>query len=147
MKKFATDIFNVLSPKYLNNLLKKVIKYCISGGMGAIIDFGIYSLLIYFFSLNYIISNIISFTCGSLATYYLQKNWTFQCKSTKHLFLLRKYVIVVAITYVLNSLLLILFIQIFTINVFYAKILQILVSTIWGYSINNLYTFKESGEM
>jgi putative flippase GtrA len=124
--------------------IKKICKYCLSGGTGAIIDFGLYSLLIYFFSTNYLVSNLISFSCGTVVTYYLQKNWTFQYKTNNNVAVFQRYILAVIGTYVLNNVLLFTFIDIMIINVFVAKLLQIAISTIWAYSINSLYVFKKN---
>lgn len=122
---------------------KKIFKYCVSGGTGAIIDFGLYSILIYLFSTNYLVSNFISFSCATLVTYYLQKNWTFEYKTNNNVVVFQRFILAVIITYILNNVLLFAFIDVLTINVFFAKILQIVVSTIWGYSINSIYVFKK----
>lgn len=123
--------------------VQKICKYCVSGGAGAVIDFGLYSLLIYFFSTNYLISNLISFSCGTLTTYYLQKNWTFQYKTNNNILVFQRYVVAVIGTYFLNNVLLFIFVDVLTINVFYAKIFQITISTLWGYTINSIYVFKK----
>jgi len=134
------------SERLLFRKIKKIIKYCISGGTGAIIDFGLYSILIYFFSTNYLVSNLISFSCGTLTTYYLQKNWTFQYKTNKKGTVFQRYVLALIGTYILNTGLLFFFIDSLNINIFAAKALQIAISTVWGYSINSIYVFKRDDE-
>ena len=121
----------------------KICRYCISGGTGAVIDFSLYSALIWFFSLNYLVANLASFTCGTLVTYYLQKNWTFRYAGSDTLAVFRRFILAVVGTYLLNNLLLFTFVDVLKINVFVAKILQIILSTIWGYSINSLYVFPK----
>jgi putative flippase GtrA len=130
---------------YVQKILK-ICKYCISGGTGAITDFGLFSVLISFFSMNYLMSNFISFSCGTLVTYFLQKNWTFQHKSSNHVIVFPRFVLAVIGTYILNNVLLFTFVDIFTFDVFVAKILQIVISTIWGYSINSFFVFKYKKE-
>jgi len=126
--------------------IKKVCRYCISGGTGAAIDFSIYSVLIYFFSTYYLVSNLISFSCGTAVTYYLQKNWTFRYKTEKNLAVFQRYMVAVVATYLLNNALLFTFVSILAINVFAAKVLQIVLSTFWAYTINSRYVFKKNGE-
>ena len=140
-----------LSEKYRNFFsnnpyichITKICKYCISGGIGAVIDFGIYSALVYFFSTNYLVSNFISFSCGTLVTYFLQKNWTFHYRTNRNAAVFQRYILAVIGTYILNNVLLFTFISVLSINTFAAKIIQIIISTVWGYSINSLYVFKK----
>lgn len=124
--------------------LMKICRYCISGGTGALIDFGVYSALIYFFSTNYLVSNLISFSCGTVVTYYLQKNWTFQYKTTKNIAVFQRYIVAVLLTYTLNNFLLFAFVGILILNVFLAKILQIVLSTFFAYTINSRYVFRQN---
>ena len=126
--------------------IKMICKYCISGGIGAIIDFGLYSILIYCFSTNYLISNFISFSCGTLTTYYLQKNWTFQYNTNKKVAVFQRYVLALIGTYILNTGLLYSFIGILNINMFAAKVIQIGISTLWGFTINSIYVFKKNDD-
>jgi len=122
--------------------IKKICRYCISGGTGALVDFAVYSLLIYLFSLNYLVSNLISFSCGTVVTYYLQKNWTFRYKTTENLAVFRRYLFAVVATYALNNVLLFTFVTILGINVFFAKVLQVALSTLFAYTVTSRYVFS-----
>ena len=57
---------------------REFLKYCISGGIGAVIDFSLFSLLVMFSQIGYLLSNLISFSLGTIVVCYMQKNWTFQ---------------------------------------------------------------------
>ena len=124
------------------NALRQFCKYGIAGGIGACIDFGLYSLIISFTSFNFLIANAISFSIGTLVVYYLQKNWTFQYQSDRNTILFTKFLSVVIITYIFNNLILIICIEFFHINPIIAKIIQIVLSFIWGYTINKKFVFK-----
>ncbi len=126
----------------LNNLLK-YFKYCIVGGTGAITDFTLYSLIIYTFHLNYLISNIFSFTFATLIVYYLQKNWTFQYFTNKNLKTFNRYLSLVVITYILNNIILIISVQLLSIGLLASKVIQILISFAWGYYASNSYVFNK----
>ena len=128
--------------KRFGNALHQVCKYGIAGGIGACIDFGLYSLIISFTSINFLIANAISFSLGTLAVYYLQKNWTFQYQSEKNAFLFTKFVSVVIVTYLLNNLILIICVEFLHMNPIIAKVVQIIISFIWGYTSNKKFVFK-----
>jgi putative flippase GtrA len=124
------------------NALRQLCKYGIAGGIGACIDFGLYSLLISFTSFNYLLANAISFSIGTLAVYYLQKNWTFQHQSEKNAVFFTKFLFVVILTYIFNNIILIICVEFLQINPIIAKLVQIVLSFIWGYTINKKFVFK-----
>lgn len=129
------------------NAIFRLFKYCTAGGIGACIDFGLFSLFINYSSLNYLYSNAISFSLGTLVVYYLQKNWTFQYQSGKNLVIFPKFASTVIVTYILNNLILILCIGFLQINPILAKAVQIILSFIWGYMINKRFVFKKKGNI
>jgi putative flippase GtrA len=124
------------------NALRQLCKYGIVGGIGACIDFGLYSFIISFSSLNYLLSNAISFSLGTLIVYYLQKNWTFQYQSENNAVLFSKFISVVIITFIFNNLILILCVEFLQMDPIVAKVVQIVMSFIWGYTINKKFVFK-----
>ena len=125
----------------LNNSLK-YFKYCLVGGAGAIIDFTLYSSIIYTINLNYLISNAFSFTFATIFVYYLQKNWTFQYFTNKNLRTFNRFLQIVIITYVLNNIILIISVELLHIGLLISKIIQILLSFAWGYYASNSYVFN-----
>lgn len=125
----------------LNNSLK-YFKYCLVGGAGAIIDFTLYSSIIYTIHLNYLISNIFSFTFATIFVYYLQKNWTFQYFTNKNLRTFNRFLQIVIITYILNNIILIISVELLRIGLLISKIIQILLSFVWGYYANSIYVFN-----
>lgn len=124
------------------NTLRQLCKYGIVGGIGACIDFGLYSFIISFSSLNYLLTNAISFSLGTLIVYYLQKNWTFQYQSENNAVLFSKFISVVIITFIFNNFILILCVEFLQMDPIVAKVVQIFMSFIWGYTINKKYVFK-----
>jgi putative flippase GtrA len=121
------------------------LKYCISGGIGAIIDFLVFSALVSFFQIQYIISNIFSFCLGTIIVCYMQKNWTFRYKSNKRIQLFSKYFLSIGIVFLINTLLLIWGVEIIHLGEIYAKLVQVILSSIIGYLIQKNFVFTESG--
>ena len=75
--------------------------------------------------------------------YYIQKNWTFKYKESGDNNLPKKFALAVLVTYILNSALLYIFIEIVGIEEIYSKILQIIISTLFGFTINCKFVFKK----
>lgn len=127
---------------FSGNAFYQLCKYGIAGGIGAGIDIGLYSIIITFTSLNYLLANAISFSIGTIIVYLLQKNWTFQYQEDKNIYLFSKFLVVVAITYLFNNLILIICIELLHINPILSKIIQVFISFLWGYTINKTFVFK-----
>lgn len=116
-------------------------KYCIVGAIGAITDFSIYTLLIKGFLINYVIANLCSITIALILVYFLQKNWTFRYISKNESKTFQRYLISVAITYILNNGTVIIFVSVLGYGEIISKIIQIIFSTIWGYALTNYFVF------
>lgn len=117
-------------------------KYSIAGGIGAGIDFITYTLLITFLSLNYLFANATSFSLGTIVVYYLQKKWTFQHKSKENTYLFTKFISVVVVTYIFNNVILIVCVNFLLLDLIIAKVIQIILSFMWGYTVNKHFVFK-----
>ncbi len=64
---------------------KKVIKYVIAGGVATFVNLGALFVCVEYFRLWYLISAVISFVCGLVTSYILQKFWTFKDGKTKNM--------------------------------------------------------------
>lgn len=124
------------------NVLRQLCKYCISGGIGVVIDFSLFSVLVIFFQIVYYIANIISFCSAIIVVCYLQKNWTFQYKSENHLRLYTKYMISILLIFIVNNILLIYAIEILHLGEIPAKSYQLIISSILGYYIQKKFVFS-----
>ena len=121
------------------------LKYCISGGIGVIIDFLVFSILVTYFQIQYIISNALSFCIGTIFVCYMQKNWTFQYTTNKHIQLYTKYLLSIGVIFFINTLILIWGVEIIHLGEIYAKLVQIILSSIIGYLIQKKVVFTTSG--
>jgi len=117
------------------------LKYCISGGIGVIIDFFVFSALVTFFQMQYLISNVFSFSLGTIIVCYMQKNWTFQFKSNKWIELYSKYLMSIGIVFIINTLILIWGVELIHFGEIEAKIVQVILSTVIGYLIQKNFVF------
>ncbi len=136
-------LINKIIDRILLTDVLKYFKYCIVGSIGAIIDFTVYSSIIYTIHLNYLISNIFSFTFATLVVYYLQKNWTFQYSTNKNIRTFNRFLQMVVITYILSNIILMISIELLDIGFLISKAIQILINFAWGYYANNSYVFNK----
>lgn len=61
-----------------NRIFGHINKFGIVGCLNTLIDFGAFSLLNSVFGVNYVISQIISYSSGTLNSYFCNKFWTFK---------------------------------------------------------------------
>jgi len=60
-----------------NEKLKRIVRFGCVGGLNTAIDFGIFSVLNSLFGVYYVISQTLSYSGGTLNSYFLNKFWTF----------------------------------------------------------------------
>ena len=60
-----------------NEKLTHILRFGFVGGLNTVIDFGIFSVLNSILGVNYVISQIVSYSGGTLNSYFLNKFWTF----------------------------------------------------------------------
>lgn len=123
-----------------NNELKKFI---VSGISTVIIDLFTYSLLIKF-GVYLSVSKAISFSSGTLYSYFINKNWTFKCKGGFQTFI--KFIVAYFISLNINVSVNNLIINFFSLQNFKTIFIAFLVSTILSATFNFLslktYVFK-----
>lgn len=63
-------------------MLKQIIKFCLTGGLCTVIDFGVLFVLTEQIGLSYIVSNIISVSLSTIVNYILSKCVVFNFSNT-----------------------------------------------------------------
>lgn len=122
--------------------LKEVSRFLVGGGSAVIIDYVVYIILMS--KLDISIAKAISFVCGSIVGFIINKLWTFESKSfSKNE--VGKYVVLYAITAYINS----------AINQFILKVMAIPIlaflcatgtSTILNFLGQKFFVFSKKGE-
>jgi putative flippase GtrA len=133
---------NYYLKKFINNK-SQILKYGIFGGFIALIDFSIYKLLIQYFDVKYIISNILSINFGILTSYVLNMRFTFKLNDyfSKRFF---KFYSVGLLGLFISTTFLYIFINILKIDKIISKIIIIGIVAIVQFIINKFYTFKNN---
>lgn len=67
---------------YINKENKRIIRFGCVGCLNTMFDFGVFCLLNSIFGFNYIISQIVSYSTGTLNSYIFNKYWTFNDTKT-----------------------------------------------------------------
>jgi putative flippase GtrA len=107
------------------------------------LDFLIFSALFTFFKIPYLITNVISFSIGTIIVCYLQKTWTFRYKSKKRINFYLKYLFTIGVIFIINSILLIFGVEIIHLGEINSKLIQVILSSIIGYLIQKNFVFNK----
>lgn len=124
----------------LNIWLRQFIKFGFAALGYNIIAYLIYACLIYF-SCNYLIASIISFVCGVLLSYCINKTLVFNIKHHNYLLFIR-YFIFYSFLLGVNLFMLHVFVYILKINLYFAQILVTLVSALVSFNIMRRMIFQ-----
>jgi putative flippase GtrA len=121
------------------NLIDKLIKFCIVGGAGMIIDFAVTYVLKEKIKIQRYVASSIGFACAVSLNYYLNRVWTFESSNpvTQEYAL---FVIFSMVGLVINVFFINVFERLGT-NFYFAKFFAIVITASWNFFSNYLYNF------
>ena len=68
------------------DLKTQIVRFAISGGFAAVVDYGLLQLLM-LFGLDYTVAKALSFVAGTLTAYFINRRWTFGAQPSTARFL------------------------------------------------------------
>lgn len=122
---------------------KELFRFLIGGGTGVITDYIVYRILLSM-NIDISISKTVSFICGSIVGFIINKLWTFESKSFIKSEIYR-YIILYSITAIINSLINNLAIYVIGIQ-FIAFLCATGTSTVLNFLGQKFFVFKGKGE-
>jgi putative flippase GtrA len=123
------------------SFLFKFVKFCAVGFSGLLIDYGITYILKEKFKVQKYFANACGFITAASSNYVLNRIWTFQSDSPEILFEYGSFFVISIIGLGINTFILWVVITKYKINFYLAKFIAILVTTLWNFFANYLYTF------
>lgn len=126
---------------------RKQLRYLVSGGIGFVSEYSIFSAL-YYLSHALVLSNSISFLSALVITFGLHKVWSFQgnykLEARKQLAL---YSGLAALNFILVNALIVVLVRHFHVIAYLAKVLVMVFIVCWNYLIINRFIFhhQDSG--
>lgn len=122
-------------------LIFKIIKFCIVGACGMILDFGLTFLLKEKLKVNRYISNSVGFLSAASLNYTLNRFWTFESQNDNVSKEYLLFMLFALIGLAINTLFLYLFEKKLNYPFYISKFLAIVVTTIWNFTSNYLFNF------
>lgn len=132
--KLRKEIFNNKILNIKDKGVKEILRFGIVGGLNTIIDFLVFTILIYIIGLKPGLSQSISYSVGAINSFILNKKWTFKIKkSDKLLQEIIRFVIINGISLVVSTGAMVLITVNFLLNAFLAKIFIIILTQVINY--------------
>ncbi len=127
----------------INLLHSRFIVYCMIGCTGAFLDFILYTFLVNFLHINYLLSNCFSVSIGITNNFFLNAFFNFKVTDglIKRFF---SFYFVGIIGLIISEILLYILVDISSINTIIAKVITIFVITLIQFFMNKIITFKKS---
>jgi putative flippase GtrA len=125
--------------------LWQFIKFGIVGFSNTLISYVIYSILVYF-GVDYLIGNIVGFIVSVLNSFYWNNKYVFKNNAENKISVL-KVLIKVFVSYgftglILNSILLVIWVDIIGISEYLAPVLNLIITIPINFLLNKLWAFK-----
>lgn len=147
LKQSIGGYVEVKFPKFfgLLNKHKTGVKYMFSGGTAALVNLLFLYILTDIFGIWYLTSSVVAFIFGLLASFFLQKYWTFRESGLDHIKKqLTIYAILGGINFFLTPALLYIFVEKFHVWYILGSVLVMVSLAAVNYLINKFITFKKT---
>ena len=119
----------------------KFIKFCVVGGTGVVVDFGITFLFKEKLKLNKYIANSLGFMAAASTNYLLNRWWTFRSHDPEVAQQYVQFVGISAIGLILNNIIIYLLNDKARLNFYLSKLIAIGLVTLWNFFMNYYFTF------
>ncbi len=119
----------------------KFVKFGIVGFSGVIVDFGFTYICKEWLKIQKYVSNAIGFIIAASSNYYLNRVWTFHSNNPDVAVEYGRFLFIAAIGLMISTLVLYMLVSRAKFNFYFAKLLAIVVVTLWNFVVNLNYTF------
>lgn len=123
-------------------LIERFLKFCIVGGSGVVVDFGITYLAKEFLKLNKYVANSLGFICAATSNYILNRTWTFGSNDPDIAMQYFRFFGFSLIGLAINNLVIYLLHGRVKWNFYIVKLIATCVVTFWNFSMNYIFTFQ-----
>ena len=122
-------------------LIERFLKFCLVGGSGVVVDFGVTYLAKEFLKLNKYVANSLGFICAATSNYILNRTWTFGNNDPDIVMQYFRFFGFSLIGLVINNLVIYLLHGRVKWNFYVVKLIATCIVTFWNFSMNYIFTF------
>ena len=123
-------------------LIERFLKFCLVGGSGVVVDFGITYLAKEFLKLNKYVANSLGFICAATSNYILNRTWTFGSSDPDIAMQYLQFFGFSLVGLAINNLVIYLLHGRVKWNFYVVKLIATGVVTFWNFSMNYIFTFQ-----
>ncbi len=123
-------------------LIERFLKFCLVGGLGVVVDFGITYLAKEFLKLNKYVANSLGFICAATSNYILNRTWTFGSSDPDIAMQYLQFFGFSLVGLAINNLVIYLLHGRVKWNFYVVKLIATGVVTFWNFSMNYIFTFQ-----
>ena len=120
----------------------KLIKFCVVGFFGMILDFGITWLLKEKIKINKYIANSTGFVLAASSNYFFNRFWTFNSQNSQIVTEYLSFFGISIIGLLINNLIIYLLSDRIKLNFYVSKLIAIIIVTLWNFGMNYFFTFS-----
>ncbi|MBQ3778288.1 MAG: GtrA family protein [Fibrobacter sp.] len=132
------------------NIVGQFLRYFVTGGLAFIVDFGVFSLALYYFDIHYLIANLIGLMAGNVVNYLLSLGWVFSAekrKMEKHRMLeITVFVVISLIGVGLNEVLMLFMVGKLSLNEMFSKVVAAGVVLVYNFLARKFILFRGNPE-
>ncbi|MBR5811391.1 MAG: GtrA family protein [Alistipes sp.] len=123
-------------------LIERFLKFCLVGGSGVVVDFGITYLAKEFLKLNKYVANSLGFICAASSNYILNRTWTFGSSDPDIAMQYLQFFGFSLVGLAINNLVIYLLHGRVKWNFYVVKLIATCIVTFWNFSMNYIFTFQ-----
>lgn len=145
-------VVNVMKSAISNkrNIVGQFLRYFVTGGLAFIVDFGVFSLALYYFDVHYLIANLIGLMAGNVVNYLLSLGWVFSAekrKMEKHRMLeITVFIVISLIGVGLNEVLMLFMVGKLSLNEMFSKVVAAGVVLVYNFLARKFILFRGNPE-
>ena len=125
------------------SIFRQFVSFAGVGAIATAVHYAILIVLVQFYHLNPTLASGIGAVAGALISYSLNYHYTFRSNG-RHAVSVAKFFIVAAVGLVLNSMSMLICIEVFGFHYLLSQVLATGLVLIWSFAVNRAWTFRES---
>lgn len=119
----------------------RFIKFCVVGGSGVVIDFGVTYICKEFLRINKYIANSLGFIFAATSNYFLNRIWTFESHDPRITRQYFTFFFIAVAGLAINNLIVYLLNDRLGVKFYLAKLIATIGVTVWNFFMNYYFTF------